>query len=210
MSFLKSKGYLFIPLAIFFLMFFDYFFTLPIIPDIAKIIRTWALVISSMALGLGVVNLVRIHGKKIIARKEGQWIFSIITLATFFIVFFAGIFVKNTELWNWPFVHVYTTLQQTMYASTGFYIVSSAYRAFRARNVDATLLLLSGCILMLRNAPIGEAIWSGFPVIGDWLMDVGQLPAYGTFRLIAAFGIIAYGFRVILAKERGFYGGGQE
>ncbi len=210
MSFVKSKGYLALPIIIFFIMFFDYFFTLPIIPDIASIIRTWALVISSMALGIGIVNLVKRHGGRIYTRKDGEWMFSAVTLITFLFVFFAGILAKNTELWNWPFVHVYTTLQQTVYASTGFYIVSSAYRAFRARNVDATLLLISGCILMLRNAPIGEVIWGGFPVIGDWLMDVGQLPAYGTFRLIAAFGLIAYGFRVILAKERGFYGGGEE
>ncbi len=209
MSLVKTKIFIWIPLLIFFVMFFDYFFTIGPIAIVAAELRTWAVVISSMALGLGVVNLVRIHGKNIQTRKEGQWLYSIVALGIFFIVFVSGIIAKSGTLHQWFFQHVYTTLQQTMYASTGFYIVSSAYRAFRARNVDASLLLLAGCIVILRNAPIGEVIWSGFPIIGDWLMDIGQLPAYGVFRLIASFGLLAYGFRVLLAKERGFYGGGE-
>lgn len=209
MSLVKTKIFIWIPLLIFFVMFFDYFFTIGPISIVAAELRTWAVVISSMALGLGVVNLVRIHGKNIQTRKEGQWMYSIVALGIFFIVFISGIIAKSGTLHQWFFQHVYTTLQQTMYASTGFYIVSSAYRAFRARNVDASLLLLAGCIVILRNAPIGEVIWIGFPIIGDWLMDIGQLPAYGVFRLIASFGLLAYGFRVLLAKERGFYGGGE-
>lgn len=209
MSLVKTKIFIWIPLLIFFVMFFDYFFTIGPVSIVAGELRTWAVVISSMALGLGVINLVRIHGKNIQKRKEGQWLYSIVALAIFFVVFVSGIIAKSGTLHQWFFQHVYTTLQQTMYASTGFYIVSSAYRAFRARNVDASLLLLAGCIVMLRNAPIGEVIWSGFPIIGDWLMDVGQLPAMRVFVLIGSFGLLAYGFRVLLAKERGFYGGGE-
>lgn len=207
MAFIKTKGFLAIPLIIAVVMFADYFIAVKEVNSLAGILRTWALVISSMALGLGVVNLVRVHGKNIYVRKPGIWIFSAVTLITFTLVFLAGVLAKQSDLYNWPFQHVYTTLQQTMYASTGFYIVSSAYRAFRARNVDAALLLISGCVVALRNAPIGEAIWVGFSVLGDWFMDIGQLPGYRVFAMVTGFGIIAYSLRVILGSERGFYGG---
>ena len=97
-----------------------------------------------------------------------------------------------------------------MYATTGFYIFSSAYRAFRARNLDAALLLIAGCLVVLTNAPIGEVVWKGIPVIGTWIMENGQVPAYRIFTMTAGFGLLAYGFRVILGKERGFYGGVEE
>lgn len=209
MSVVKSKGFLVIPFIVAMIMFADYLLTITAIKDVAELIRTWALVISSMALGLGVVNLVRIHSKNIYTKKPGMWFLSTITLVTFIVVFLAGILAKQTDWWNWPFTHVYTTLQMTMYASTGFYIVSSAYRAFRARNIEATLLLISGCIVALRNAPIGEVIWRGFPVIGDWLMSVGQLPGYRVMMIVMGLGLVAYSLRVITGGERGFYGGGE-
>jgi len=210
MSLIRSRGFLAIPLVISLIMFADFFLKITPLEAVAGTLRTWALVISSIALGLGVVNLVRVHGKNIYTRKPGMWVFSTVTLFTFVTVTMAGILAKQSGFWNWPFQHVYTTLQQTMYASTGFYIVSSAYRAFRARNVDALLLLISGCVVALRNAPIGEAIWGGFPVLGDWFMDTGQLPAYRVFTMVTSFGLIAYSLRVILGSERGFYGGREQ
>jgi hypothetical protein len=210
MSLLKSKAFKVIPVIIFTLIFLDYFLDIAGISSIAESLRQFAVIISSMALGLGVISLLRIHGKQVQRRKEGTWMYSLVTIITFFVVFILGVINADGDQYQWAFQHVYTTLQQTMYASTGFFIVSSAYRAFRARNIDAALLLLSGCIVVFTNAPIGEVIWSGFPVIGDWLLATGQIPGYRTLLLIAGFGSVAYAYRVVTNKEQGFFGGGDE
>jgi hypothetical protein len=76
-----------------------------------------------------------------------------------------GVATSNS-IYNWLFNNVYTPLGSTTYAITGFYIFSAAYRAFRARNVDAALMLIAGCFVILSNAPVGEVIWSGIPAIG--------------------------------------------
>ncbi len=210
MSLLKSKAFKGIPVIIFTLIFLDYFLDIAGISSIAETLRQFAVIISSMALGLGVISLLRIHGSQVQRKKEGTWMYSLVTIITFFVVFILGVINTDGDQYQWAFQHVYTTLQQTMYASTGFFIVSSAYRAFRARNIDAALLLLAGCIVVFTNAPIGEVIWSGFPVIGDWLLATGQIPGYRTLLLIAGFGSVAYAYRVVTNKEQGFFGGGDE
>lgn len=195
-----------IPIIITLIMFVEYFFNIPIIAGAAENLRTWAIVISNLALGLGVVNLVRTHGKRFQARTPGRWYFSAWTLVIFFAMTAFGLMTTGSGGYKYLFMYIYTPLGQTMYASTGFYIFSSAYRAFRARNLDAALLLIAGCFVVLTNAPIGGAIWSGIPIIGTWIMENGQVPAYRIFTMTAGFGLLAYGYRVIMGKERGFYG----
>lgn len=176
----------------------------------ADVFRTWAVVISTMALALGAVNLMRTHGNIVRRKEPGRWIYSIWLIFIFALLTLLGITninnPSNNPLYKWLFDYPYTSLGQTLYAITGFYIASAAYRAFRARNVDAALLLIAGILVLLKNAPIGEVIWSGFPVLGGWFNDVGQVPAMRTFLITAAFGLMAYGFRTLLGKERGFYG----
>ena len=131
-----------------------------------------------------------------------------------FMVFFAFLLIlglyklaTGVELYpyTWIFANVYTSLGATLYAITGFYIFSAAYRAFRARNIDAAILLIGGIFVLLANAPIGEVIWGGFPLIGNWFNNVGQVPGMRTFTVVGALGLLAYGFRALIGKERGFY-----
>ena len=58
-----------------------------------------------------------------------------------------------------------------MFALTAFYIGSSAFRAFRAMNMHATILLISGALVMLGRVPIGEYVSKSMPDIAQWIMD---------------------------------------
>ncbi|MBS7631605.1 hypothetical protein KEJ47_08600 [Candidatus Bathyarchaeota archaeon] len=191
-------------------MIADYFFGIKQLNDAASMVRTWAVVISAMALALGAVNLMRAHGNIVRKRVPGRWIYSGVLIFIFALTTLLGLLNINNPstnpLYKWLFDYPYTSLGQTLYAITGFYIASAAYRAFRARNIDAALLLLAGIFVLLKNAPIGEVIWVQLPVIGGWFNDIGQVPAMRTFLITAAFGLLAYGFRTLLGKERGFYG----
>jgi len=196
-------------------MFLEYFF-FPESQPWAEMIRTWAVIIYNISLGLGAVRLAMAHSMNVQRRRE-NWAFSGVLLAGLAIMLLtglAGYFMTGQQtsnpIYNWLFNWVYTPLGATLYPITGFYIFSAAYRAFRARNIDAALMLIAGCFVILSNAPVGEAIWVGFATVGEWFRFTGQIPGMRTFALVGTLGMIAYGFRALLGKERGFYAGGEE
>jgi len=196
-------------------MFVEYFF----FADtwiLAETLRTWAVIVYNISLGLGAIQLLRQHTLNL-QRKRDNYGYSAVVLAFFAIMFLTGMAgylatgqQTDNGIYNWLFINVYTPLGATLYPITGFYIFSAAYRAFRARNIDAALMLIAGCFVILSNAPVGEAIWPGFATIGEWFKFTGQIPGMRTFAMVGALGMIAYGFRALLGKERGFYAGGGE
>lgn len=196
------------------LMILEYFFW-PTTQIWADTIRTWAIIVFNISLGLGAIRLLMQQSMNVQKRRE-NWQYSAMLLSLFVVMLltgFAGYFATGLQtsnaIYNWLFINIYTPLGATLYPITGFYIFSAAYRAFRARNVDAALMLIAGCFVMLKNAPVGEAIWIGFATIGNWFQFTGQIPGMRTFSIVGAFGLMAYGFRALLGKERGFYAGGE-
>jgi len=195
------------------IMILDYFFgkNIPFISgsgNISATLQTWAMIIQLMAIGLGAINLIQVHYRQI-SRKTSMMIYSIVFMVTFAFLMLLGLYKLATGVelypYTWMFTYVYTSLGTTLYAITGFFIFSAAYRAFRAKNVDAAILLIAGCFVLLANAPIGEVIWTGFPLIGNWFNNVGQIPGMRAFTIVGALGLLAYGFRALTGKERGFY-----
>jgi hypothetical protein len=194
------------------MMIINFFIDIPIIKTIAQELTIWALIIQLIAIGIGAVNMMRSHYRVISRRESGRWYYSAYMIALFWIMLLLGIpgIISGTEnsIYSWLFNQLYVSLGTTLYAITGFYIFSAGYRAFRARTLEAALMLLAGIIMMLSNAPVGEVIWVGFPVIGDWLLSTGQRPWQTTVVMVEAFGMMAFGYRAFTGKERGFYGGG--
>lgn len=195
------------------LMLVEYFFWTEAQPW-AETIRTWAVIIYNISLFLGAVRLIMSHSVRI-QQKRRDWQFSGLLLGIFAIMLLTGVagyiatgVQTDNGIYNWMFNYIYTPLGATLYPITGFYIFSAAYRAFRARNIDAALMLIAGCLVMLKNAPVGEAIWIGFATLGNWVQFTAQVPGMRTLAIVGALGLIAFGFRALLGKERGFYAGG--
>jgi hypothetical protein len=114
---------------------------------------------------------------------------------------------KDGRVFVWIYDHVFAPCNSTMFALLAFFVASAAFRAFRARNVEAALLLGTAILMMLGRAPIGRALSDSLPDVAQWLLDV---PSNGGRRAImmgAAIGAIATGLRVILGLERSHLGG---
>jgi hypothetical protein len=108
---------------------------------------------------------------------------------------------------KWLFDNVLVPLDATMFALLAFYMASAAYRTFRARTPEATVLLLVAVIVMLGRVPIGELLYEHMPKISEWFMLWPTVAAKRGILFGVALGLIATSLRIILGIERSHLGG---
>ncbi len=186
------------------------FLNVDIIRNAGAELQSWGVIIAALALGLAAVNLSRIHIRRITLRRA-NWQFSIALVALLFIQAIIGFIDTSTgEVYNFGFEFILTPSGAMMFALLAFWIASAAYSAFTARSVDSAILLISATLVMLGNAPIGQAIYEGMPDLKDWIMDVPNMAAQRGIMIGAGVGAIALGIRILMGIERGHLGGGDE
>jgi len=190
-----------------------YFVKVPGWQTAAEQMIDWDSVMETFATFLGFITLLMLHGRMVSQRREG-WPFSAWILVTMVVYTIIGIPLKSiglgkgTALFEDIRMYVLTPLSSAMYASLGFWIASAAYRAFRARTTEAAVLLISGTIVMLANAPVGTSLWGGFAPLKDWIFDVPNMATMRGVVIGAALGALALGVRTLMGKERGYLRGG--
>jgi len=110
---------------------------------------------------------------------------------------------------QWEYDYIFVPMQATMFSMLAFYIASAAYRAFRARTIEATVLLITGIILMIGRVPIGEWMWSKLPNITEWILANPSMAAQRGIMIGIGLGMIATSLRIIFGIERTYMGGGE-
>ena len=107
------------------------------------------------------------------------------------------------------FDYILIPIFSTMFSLLAFFITSAAYRAFRARNVMATLLLLAALIVMLRFNPYLAYFFGDHSAkLSNWLMNVPNLAAQRAITIGVGLGMVATALKIILGIERGYMGKG--
>jgi hypothetical protein len=172
-----------------------------------SVMLDWANVVYAFALVLGSVSLWTAHQKKVAVRAPG-WIYSAVTLASLAFVTIWGIVqgVEEGTAVNAFYNAVNAPLASTMFALLAFFIASAAFRAFRARNAEATLLLLTAIVMMIGRVSIGEYLWHGFPRVTEWLLDVPNLAAKRAVAIGVGLGAISTALKIILGIDRSYLG----
>jgi len=186
----------------------SYFFVFESVRSIASEFTSWATVVAYFALVLGTLNLLAFHVNRIRKRERNVWPFS----AWLVFVLLAVLAVGLTQGFPSPFYSemyrvVYQPLDGTIFGLLGFYIVSASYRAFRVRSLDSVLLLIGAAFVMLMNAPIGGAVWGGFPMIGDFLYGKVTAAANRAVIMGIATGTIVLALRILIGREARYLGG---
>ena len=134
----------------------------------------WFDILASFAIFLGGFNLLKIQMQKVLRKKQG-WQYSLFAIAGFIFAITAGFFYKGNPdvawgthvtadgtLFKWIFTYMFAPLGATMFALLAFFVASASFRAFRIRNLEATLLLVAGIIIMIGRVPLGSSISSWF------------------------------------------------
>jgi len=183
-------------------------------------INIWQNIVSAFALFLGMISLFYTHYKKI-ERKVDGWGYSLFVYIGFLIMMVAAIVSdgkisdqgKVTFL-GWSFTNIYNPLSATMFSVLAFFIISTAYRAFRIKSFSAFLLFTAGLILMIGNIPLGEIIWNklfswtglGIGELKDWVKNVPSTAGKRGIMIGIAIGAAVTSLKIIFGIERGYMG----
>jgi hypothetical protein len=130
-------------------------------------VAVWFDILASIAFILGGGNLLKLHLKKVSDRVPG-WGYSLIVLVAFLSTLAIGLGkIGVSPLAQFPdfawsghyremgspfwffYQYGFQPLTATMFAMLAFYIASAAFRAFRAKNLEAVLLLGTAFIILL-------------------------------------------------------------
>ncbi len=178
----------------------------------------WNLIIMPFVLILAVATLIQTHLTRIQRRVE-HWQYSLFVFAGLITMVVIGIpYGPKNSAFEWLYNNVQVPMDATMFSLLAFFIASAAYRAFRARSFEATLLLISAIIVMVGNVPIGDYIWNtvlswipwedGASKTRQWILDIPNLAARRGIILGVSLGVISQSIRIILGIERSYLGGG--
>ena len=180
----------------------------------------WGRIIGAFALVLGIQSLLRTHLEKVRRRRHG-WPYSRVAVVSFVFMVIIGIGFGSDpgSAIDWLFNTVQVPLDATMFALLAFFIASAAFRTFRARSTEATLLLVAAIIVMLGRVPgsllvlfgqtsVGEWLHLTMPDVSEWIMNFPSVAAKRGIIFGVALGSIATALRSMLGSERSLLGGG--
>ena len=203
-------------------------------------VSIWFDILASIAFILGGANLLWAHLKNVSDRVRG-WGYSVIVLVSFIATLVIGLGKigvppsvqsprvawsgyyreMGSGLW-FIYQYAFTPLTATMFAMLAFYIASAAFRAFRAKNLEAALLLGTAFIILLGRTFAGVALtswidpkkWSGFKYFTGlkienltvFIMSVFNTAGNRAIMIGIALGIVAASLKVLLGVDRSYLG----
>lgn len=208
--------------------------------EMVNLVAEFSTILTGFLLGLGIFSLVRIHSTRLM-KKQANWFYSMVLLVCLFGIMIIGLVSwangldpkaavaladrANWSFWEWSKDVLFDGLLQEMDAAffsiIAFYILSAAYRAFRIRSIEATILLAAALIVMLALMGAVEYQWgavvdnatdknpdsflNNFKLleIRNWLGDNVQNASIRAVKFGIGIGALAMGLRLWLSLERG-------
>ncbi|MHC4140929.1 MAG: hypothetical protein ACYSUF_03280 [Planctomycetota bacterium] len=125
---------------------------------------------------------------------------------------------QGVPFW-WLYEYVFKPLQATTFAMLAFYVASAAFRAFRAKNIEAILLLGTAFVILLGRTFAGVILTAWLP---EWLsglklenltvyiMQVFNTAGNRAIMIGIALGIASTSLKVLLGVDRSYLGSGEE
>ena len=192
-----------------------------LIGSIRQELIVWLTIVGGFTLLLGVVSITRVNWTAVKRRKDG-WGYKVLTLVSIFLMSvpavlspsWSSLFGRNEgSIYDWLFLNLQSPMMATMFATLAFYIASAAYRAFRARSIEATILLITATMVMLWRVPMGEYLLNLLPgdipyFLNTYIMNGANMAVQRGIIIGAALGASSMSLRIILGIERTYMGKG--
>ena len=213
-----TRGELALQIIIFSLGFFYatvYYIAVPGTIDLQAVsdnLLAYLTAVLTAAFAIGVINLTRVHMVNI-KRRRATWKYSVLLLvclcgmAIFSViaspfaldpdaaVIPASVIAFATPIWEFLYYKILVNVNSSIFSLLAFFIASAAYRAFKARTLESTILLVAGLLVILGQAPIMGLIWPGFSAIREWILAFPNTAGQRGILIGIALGVLVFSVR---------------
>ena len=220
-----------------YVMIIAYF--IPQFQGLGDTVSIWFNVLAAIAFILGGGNLLKVHLRKISDQAPG-FAYSIIVLASFMITLVVGLAKLGVHPnpaypdagWSgpaaqigspfwWIYEYMFKPLTATMFAMLAFYVASAAFRAFRAKNIEASLLLGTAFVILLGRTAAGVFLTDFIPEdsfasglrtenFSAYLMTVINTAGNRAIMIGIALGTASVSLKILLGVDRSYLGSGED
>ena len=198
----------------------------------------WFNVLAAIAFVLGGANLLKVNLLKISAREPG-WGYAAVTIVAFLVTLAVGALKVGVHpaakypdvalsgdkeavggaFW-WLYEYAMSPITATLFALLAFYVASAAFRAFRAKNAAAVLLLGTAFIVLLGRVYVGVLLTSWIPADNGWvswlrlenlssiIMSVFNNAGTRAMIIGIAIGVAATSLKILVGLDRSYLGSG--
>lgn len=131
----------------------------------------------------------------------------------------SGDYTAQGNLFWWTYEYVLQPLMTTTFAVLAFYVASAAFRAFRAKNLEATLLLGTAFIVLLGRTYLGVQLTAWVPDALSalkidqmivYIMKIFNTAGNRAIMIGIALGIASTSLKVLLGIDRSYLGSSDE
>jgi hypothetical protein len=150
------------------------------------------------------------RGYHFVRRRARGYIFKIYMMTAIILMLIFWTFGETSGPYHWVMYAIITPLSSVNYSILAFYMASTCARAFRARNLRALMLLATGFMVLLYQAPLTGAVFPGLDPIALYLGGTFAMAAGRMFLISVTVGAMVFAVRVLLGKEMQVLGFGRE
>jgi hypothetical protein len=175
----------------------------------------WAVIMAAFAFLLGILNILRVHSKKVLRRQQG-WHYSLVLLFAMVAAMLPPILQMIIEalrldspiptktlddVTSTIFNYIISPSGASLAALVVFTLALAAFRLLRARRSPATVLFLAVVAIVLLGAtPFVGLEW--LADVRDWIVNVPGMAGMRGLLLGVALGTVITALRVFLTIER--------
>ncbi len=184
---------------------------IPSFINIRFILLRAGLVLAAVALLVGIINLITVHIKKLVADSENSG-YSLILVIALLATLIIGIIdmvqtylvgKPNFQMTSWIFTNIQLPIETSLLAVTAVSLTYAAASILRKRmDLFSIVFFFVVLLVLLGSFSIPPATLPFLHVIRDWILRVPALGGARGLLLGIALGTITTGIRVLMGTDR--------